>query len=203
MTDSTLISYITDSREVVDHTPIGTVIVNYLLETKSDPNANVVYRLDDDTYESLYSYDLLQNTLADIVQDHLLIVRDTFGSPADALASLLKLQNYLENSNATFFEEAEMLAKVRGYISTLQPSKKRHGERVVTRPNPHIVKSVRNGIGNSTPILTDVKIINGRQTRPILSIVRPVPVPVPSRSFVPSINVMEFSSDDDDEYSHH
>jgi len=198
--ESSLVSYITDSREVGDDTPVGRVIVNYLLETKSDPNANVVYRLDDDTYESLYSYDLSLNTLADIPQDHILLVRDTFRNPSDALISLSKLRDYLQATNTTFFEEAELLAKIAGYIVTLKPRpKKQHGERVVTRPHSFVptpvISSIRNGLGNATPILTDVQILEKqRLMKPTLKNIRPVP------SFVPSnirVDIEDYSFEDD------
>jgi hypothetical protein len=145
-TETTLISYLKDSRDVTDDTPIGILILNYYVDHGAEPNSNVVRRLDrDGTYESLYEYDLQNNTLHDIPPSHVILTHSTFESAEECYDALSRLAKFLQTHDLSFFPQREVYEKVLSYLEAMRPpvvvapvvvAGKRHNSRVPVRHGP-------------------------------------------------------------------
>ena len=138
MTETTLVSYLKDSITMLDETPVGLIILNYYVNHGCKPNSNVVRLMEQDgTYESLYNYDLEENTLADIFPAQIVLTHTAFENPKITLEALIRFRSFLLIQNLSDFNNREILNEVDGYIRALSPKyltavtpAKRHGDTV-------------------------------------------------------------------------
>lgn len=160
---TTIVSHLEVGEHVVDETPIGFVILNYLIKTKVSPTANVVYSVGDNDWRSLYSYDLLSDTLADIPEEHVIITTDTFSNERDAYASITALNGFLVQLVNPSHHELELLNITSAIINPQPvyrpppPPAKLKGDPVKTREFDVPPQSRAGGLRRATPVITDVR----------------------------------------------
>ena len=117
MSDSVTISYIMRTHTLASVTAIGSVLINYLIDTKTHPNANIVFLNCDEGYVSLYSYDLFSPIST--ILNRLYISKDNFINESDKMYALQKLQQYILAVRSRSYEENELLEAADHAIETL------------------------------------------------------------------------------------
>jgi hypothetical protein len=147
MSRSTVVSYLANTHSVDDHTPLGSIIANYLIESKSPPSANVVGVSKDGSFFSFYSYDLAL-PLGSYEFDHITISKDRFINEEQKIYSLEKLSRYLSSVRSDYFEDNLLLEKVNREL-------KRSQKKIHLTTVPTVVEEPRRfthaGIRHSVP----------------------------------------------------
>jgi len=106
MSDRVFVSYITHTHPISGNTPLGSVLVNYLIDTRSSPTANVVFpRIGG--YESFYSFDL--NEPVDNIGANFSISKDNFVSINDKLYAMRNLRAFLIGLGELNYEDTRLL----------------------------------------------------------------------------------------------
>lgn len=107
---STFVSYISHTHRISSDTPIGTVIINYLITTHTEPTANVVGIDKSGSYFSLYGYDPF-TPVGETSINHLSVSKTSFGNSEDKIAALESLIYFLESIDGKPYEDLELLDK--------------------------------------------------------------------------------------------
>jgi hypothetical protein len=93
------VSHIGTSENLDSDTQIGTIIINFLVSSKVDPNANVALIIDTDSgrvLKSLYDFDLYDPVASLPGSPDLILTCVNFEHDVGKRASLLSLIEYLE-----------------------------------------------------------------------------------------------------------
>ncbi len=108
----TIISYITRTHAVTNSTPIGLLIVNYLLNTKTHPSANIIGIDSKGEQFSLYSFDLNDDIGRTDVGTMLIVGTSRFADETEKFLALEALKFYLESIERRLFDDQRLLEDV-------------------------------------------------------------------------------------------
>jgi hypothetical protein len=123
---SVFVSHISHNSEASGETDIGAIIINYLIDTKTPANANIVIVGGSLKLFSLYNHDL-RNTVSSLGVSRVIIGKDKFINELDKGEALNNLKNYLEYLRSEAidgdlpFEEENLLEEVMGYLFRIKP----------------------------------------------------------------------------------
>lgn len=185
------ISYIKDTRDVSLATQVGTVIVNYLVGTKSDVSSNVCFYAADGKLVSFYKWDLY-TPIAELKTSDLKITKTLFVNTEEELIAMKKLQEYL-NSIPISNRSPEDVALLKSVVRTIREQEmilakefvqaEEEDFAVVRRFND--TGTVRNSIKSPNPPRVQESFVEVEYTEPIPVLSTKSPVSQP-KSRVPT-----------------
>ena len=108
------VSHIGASENLFPETQIGTILINFLVMMKIDPNANVALLIDQDgerVLESLYSFDLYDSITTLPGSPDLILTTVNFEGPNDKRVSLLKLIEFLDGIQNKSYDDNNLYEK--------------------------------------------------------------------------------------------
>jgi hypothetical protein len=139
------VSHIGSSENLNGETQVGTILINFLVMMKVDPNANVALLIDDNgnkVLESLYSFDLY-DSISRISHD-LILTSVNFEGPDDKRDSLLRLVEFLEGIQNKSYDDNNIYEKALFELERMPPVEIRE---VITEvrsgPKNHLVAPSR------------------------------------------------------------
>ena len=118
--NETEVAYITRNRSVSNNTHVGLIVVNFLINTKTDPQANVIAVDTRGEHVSMYSYSLM-DSIGSTGLKSIMLSKTVFVNDEDKFISLEALRSYLDGLNPRHFEEEMLYEKVLYVLGTSTP----------------------------------------------------------------------------------
>lgn len=131
------VSHIGASENLDSDTQIGTIIVNFLVGSKVDPNANVAIIVDTPRgriLKSLYDFDLYNSILTLPGAPDVILTSVNFDDDAAKMTSLMSLIEYLEGVSNKSYDDNNIYEKARIELQRLSGAREK------------ITKTVRFGV---------------------------------------------------------
>jgi hypothetical protein len=183
---ATYVSYISHTHSLDNNTLLGNVIANYLIDTGTNPNANVVGIDKTGNFFSLYGFNLFE-PIGAVLAGHLSLSRTNFDNNEQKMLALESLIAFLNEIDGKQYEDTELLNKAIMELRSIQPL-----PQPVQQVVRHSYGGVRNSIPYSAPVGTqqfaefvDEDTTSSEEVVPVVT-KRPTVIPVPQTQFVQS-----------------
>lgn len=134
------VAYIEHKHYQEGEAPLGRLVVEYLIDNRLCPLANVIFLNDLGEYESLYDYNLF--TPLEDVTTNFRLDRANFASDKDTIIGLKALREFLVSEPKRDFERSDLLRKVERKLEEISIKVVRDKERLadtisVSRNSPY------------------------------------------------------------------
>lgn len=108
-----IISYVKHGDNCLESTPIGKIVVDYLIREKLNPRAHVVYLNKCREYKSVYNFDLFDPISVLNLDDEIILNKTTFITLEEARDSMEKLLEFLASDSDMDYERETLAEKTR------------------------------------------------------------------------------------------